>query len=107
MHTREDSGIQFMIYDVQKKTNHNCILGVVFISKGMLIFYCRSWYTAGTLKCVGLMHICDATQPKKNFRFFAAKEEFILKLQMKSLNLGMHITLEIINSLKPFFSSSG
>ena len=86
MHTW-DSGIQFMIYDVQKKTNHNCILGVVFISKGMLIFYCRSWYSAGTLKCVGLMHICDATQPRKCSDFFATKKEFISsKLQMKNLS---------------------
>ena len=96
-----------MIYDVQKKTNHNCILGVVFISKGMLIFYCRSWYTAGTLKCVGLMHICDATQPRKCSDFFATKKEFISsKLQMKNLTYKYAIHtqhLEIINSLKRFF----
>ena len=56
------------------KTNDNCILGVVSISKGMVsIFLQDSWNTVGTLKCVGLMQIYDATQPK-HFQIFFLKK---------------------------------
>ena len=93
-----------VIYDVQKKMNHNfnCILRVVLDCerKGMLLllFIVRldsRRSTAGTSKCVGLMHIFDATQQLKKNPFssflLSYTKEFIFLLM--KLNAGMHSKL--------------